>query len=154
MIIWGGVSGIGFLDTGGRYNPSIDTWIATSTGTNTPSARYQHTAVWTDTQMIVWGGISVSNDLNTGGRYNPSTDSWTPTSTGAIVPVARAYHTAVWAGAEMIIWGGVSSSGNNDLSTGSRYDPASDRCAVAAAKLTSPWQRPFSTHTLACRFPI
>ena len=32
-----------------------DTWTATSL-TNAPSARYDHTAVWTGSEMIVWGG--------------------------------------------------------------------------------------------------
>ena len=43
------------LNTGGRYNPSTDSWTATST-TNAPSARDDHTAVWTGSEMIVWGG--------------------------------------------------------------------------------------------------
>ena len=57
----------------------IDQWAATTTS-NAPEARYQHTAVWTGSEMIVWGGLGGSNALNTGGRYNPSTDSWTATS--------------------------------------------------------------------------
>ena len=44
-----------YLNTGGRYNPSTDSWTATST-TNAPAARYDHTAVWTGSEMIVWGG--------------------------------------------------------------------------------------------------
>ena len=70
---------VNYLNTGGRYNPSTDSWTATST-TNAPAARGGHTAVWTGSEMIVWGGDDGS-DLNTGGRYNPSTDSWTATST-------------------------------------------------------------------------
>ena len=45
------------LNTGGRYNPSTDSWTATST-INAPTARDYHTAVWTGTEMIVWGGYS------------------------------------------------------------------------------------------------
>ena len=44
------------LNTGGRYNPSTDSWTATST-TNAPAARAHHTAVWTGSEMIVWGGF-------------------------------------------------------------------------------------------------
>ncbi|MEO8329650.1 MAG: hypothetical protein ABI586_06575, partial [Candidatus Nanopelagicales bacterium] len=69
-----------------------DTWTRT-TLTNAPSARVDHTSVWTGIEMIVWGG----NDSNTGGRYNPSTDSWTATST-INVPAGRGAHTAVWTG--------------------------------------------------------
>ena len=39
MIVWGGESdGISYLNTGGRYNPSTDSWTATST-TNAPAGR-------------------------------------------------------------------------------------------------------------------
>src|SRR5215472_8345938 len=78
MIVWGGNSGT-YLNTGERYNPSTDSWTATSI-VNAPDARGNHTAVWTGTEMVVWGGWN-GMYLNTGGRYNPSTDSWTPTST-------------------------------------------------------------------------
>src|SRR4029077_20873088 len=105
MIVWGGDNGINYLNTGGRYDPSIDTWTATST-TNAPTARlYGYTAVWTGSEMIVWGGNASQGDTNTGGRYNPGTDSWTATST-TNAPTARQYHTAVWTGSEMIVWGG------------------------------------------------
>ena len=56
MIVWGGVDVNGDLNTGGRYNPSTDSWTATST-TNAPDARDSHTAVWTGSEMIVWGGF-------------------------------------------------------------------------------------------------
>ena len=49
------IDGPAVLNTGGRYNPSTDSWTATST-TNAPDARYSHTAVWTGSEMIVWGG--------------------------------------------------------------------------------------------------
>ena len=47
------------FNTGGRYNPSTDSWTATST-TNAPAARFVHTAVWTGSEMIVWGGIDIA----------------------------------------------------------------------------------------------
>ena len=55
MIVWGGGNNGGYLNSGGRYNPSTDSWIATSI-TDAPAARNFHTAVWTGTEMIVWGG--------------------------------------------------------------------------------------------------
>jgi N-acetylneuraminic acid mutarotase len=129
MIVWGGISSSGAFpfNTGGRYNPSTDSWTATST-TNAPDARLGHRAVWTGSEMIVWGGECCSCQfsclyLNTGGRYNPSTDSWTATST-TNAPAARSYHTAVWTGSEMIIWGGLSNG--VAVSTGGRYDPSAN----------------------------
>src|SRR5437879_7403774 len=105
MINWGGTQGcVVYLNTGGRYNPSTDSWTATSL-TNAPAARDYHTAVWTGSEMIVWGGFSGSSYLNTGGRYNPGTDSWTATSiTNA--PAGRDYHTAGCTGGDMTLWGG------------------------------------------------
>src|SRR5882724_7259698 len=97
MIVWGGDSCLVGCEenTGGRYNPSTDSWTATST-TNAPDGRHSHTAVWTGTEMIVWGGFNLGiGILNTGGRYNPATDSWVATST-TNAPESRTYHTAVW----------------------------------------------------------
>jgi N-acetylneuraminic acid mutarotase len=122
MIVWGGNSGT-YLNAGERYNPSTDSWTATSM-VNTPDARGNHTAVWTGTEMVVWGGADTYDLLNTGGRYNPSTDSWTPAST-INAPSARLYHTAVWTGSEMIVWGGWDNI--SDLNTGGRYNPSTDK---------------------------
>jgi N-acetylneuraminic acid mutarotase len=127
MIVWGGrldnVSGTHTaFNTGARYNPATDTWLPIST-VNAPSARFQHTAVWTGSEMIVWGGGDTANPMNTGGRYNPLTDSWAPLSV-ANAPTARTGHTTVWTGQEMIVWGG--SDGANVLNTGARYDPNSN----------------------------
>jgi hypothetical protein len=105
------------LNTGGRYRPSTDTWLTTSTGANVPVPRRSHTAVWTGTEMIVWGGAGY---LQTGGRYQPANDSWLATSTvGA--PAGRLGHTAVWTGTEMIVWGGRDIAAYVD--SGGRYDP-------------------------------
>jgi len=116
MIVWGGSNSAGYLNTGGRYNPSTNTWIATSTS-NAPSARLFHTSVWCGSEMIIWGG----SYLDTGARYNPTTDTWAATSTSN-APGGRWFHTAVWTGTEMIVWGG----GNGTsfaLNTGGRYGP-------------------------------
>jgi uncharacterized delta-60 repeat protein len=125
MIVWGGTSsdGTNVVNTGGRYNPSTDSWTATSTA-DAPAGRFDHTAVWTGSEMIVWGGYGgVSARLNTGGRYNPLTDTWTAIST-TNAPAARDRHTAIWTGTEMIVWGGQGPSPT--LSTGGRYNPTTD----------------------------
>jgi len=123
MIVWGG-EGNGSnprqVNTGGRYNPITDSWLATTTN-NAPSPRDDHSAVWTGSEMIVWGGFSDPDDwFNTGGRYNPDTDSWTSTST-TNAPEARWDHRAIWAGSEMVVWGGTNQT--IYLNTGGRYNP-------------------------------
>ena len=75
MIVWGGRDGFVYYDTGGRYNPTTDSWTATST-TNTSSARSTHTAVWTGSEMIIWGGYDGFTFFDTGSRYDPLVDSW------------------------------------------------------------------------------
>ena len=109
MIIWGGENSLG-LNTGGKYNPATNTWIATTTN-NAPSPRDNHTAVWTGTRMIVWAGADTSpQNTKTGGIYDPNANSWIATSlTGA--PSARRFHAAVWAGTQMIVWGGFGAPG-------------------------------------------
>jgi N-acetylneuraminic acid mutarotase len=126
MIIWGGVDPNSpeiYFDTGGKYNPSTDTWTATNL-TNAPSARFAHTAVWTGSEMTIWGGEDDTTFFNTGGRYNPGTDTWAATST-TNAPFGRRLHTAVWTGSEMIVWGGQDEN-FFPLNTGGRYNPETD----------------------------
>src|SRR5262249_46548907 len=126
MIVWGGRTSLtsnSVVDTGGRLGSA---WNATS-ATNAPTARAQHTAVWTGREMIVFGGFdSTGSPLASRARYNPATDHWTTLPSGGSAPSARGNHSAVWTGQYMIIWGGEGSSGNQ-RATGARYDPAVDR---------------------------
>jgi hypothetical protein len=81
MIVWGGSDAFeSYVNTGGAYDPATDTWTATSTA-NAPTARYQHTAVWTGSKMIVWGGDTYRQGtptvyFDTGGRYDPAPSLW------------------------------------------------------------------------------
>jgi N-acetylneuraminic acid mutarotase len=128
MVIWGGVtSRTGHpdsdLNSGGRYDPAGNAWFPTSL-VNAPSARHDHTAVWTGSGMIVWGGRGDSGvSTGTGAIYDPATDTWRST-TNASAPEARYGHTAVWNDAVMLIWGGEGAS--SFLQTGGRYDPVGD----------------------------
>jgi N-acetylneuraminic acid mutarotase len=127
MIVWGGFDLLAAtsFNTGGRYTPATDAWVATST-VGAPSDRHLHTAVWTGSQMIVWGGFGSFGFLDTGGRYSPASDTWLPTSTVS-APAVRDSHTAVWTGSAMIVWGGETGSGGAaTTNTGGRYDPVSD----------------------------
>jgi N-acetylneuraminic acid mutarotase len=90
MVVWGGIFCCPAIDfnTGGRYNPGIDSWASTST-VNAPFARENHTTVWTGSEMIVWGGYNYTNNLffNSGGRYcAQSGPTATPTPTATATP--------------------------------------------------------------------
>ncbi|MBN2382887.1 IPT/TIG domain-containing protein [bacterium] len=144
MVVWGGYSGSSLaFNSGGRYNPQSDTWSSTSTGTNCPSARYNHTAVWNGYYMIIWGGVDSDITLiNTGGRYNPGSDSWAAlATTGA--PEPRRRHTAVYVGWEMIVWGG--DNWGLPFNSGGRYNPAANTwtstCSDSAAPCNVPTAR-------------
>jgi hypothetical protein len=140
MIVWGGIGAVGYLSTGGRYDPATDSWIASSltngSGANAPTARFSHTAIWTGSEMIVWGGYDGVTFLSTGGRYDPAADTWAESAltsgSGANVAPARYFHTAVWTGSEMIVWGGLGFSGTGPLNSGGRYNPSTDSWATSS----------------------
>ena len=124
MIIWGGGNfypngALNPFDTGGRYDPTTDSWTPTST-LGAPSARGVHQAVWTGSRMIIWGGGSggAGTWVNTGGRYDPVADTWTPATTVGAPPAGQGF-TAVWGAGRMIAWSGW-------YRNGSRYDPLTD----------------------------
>jgi N-acetylneuraminic acid mutarotase len=151
MIVWGGGTSAPILttNTGGRYDPALDTWTPTST-VNAPVARQGHTAVWTGSEMIVWGGAYSDSQgghiLNTGGRYDPATNNWSPT-TLTNAPDRRQLHSCVWTGAEMIVWGGNSDMPGNAaalVNTGGRYNPKTDSW-VATSTTNAPSPRAYHT---------
>jgi N-acetylneuraminic acid mutarotase len=123
MIIWGGRNGTSYLGTGGRYNPTTDSW--TQTRTAPIGGRDGHTAVWTGTEMIVWGGGAGGSTLfPDGARYRPSLDNWQPIS-ASNAPSARKSHSAVWTGNAMLVWSGTTTVGQTN-NTGGMYDPVTD----------------------------
>jgi N-acetylneuraminic acid mutarotase len=143
VIIWGGsqstalTARIGLLHSGARFNPVTRAWTPISMD-GAPSARQNHEAVWTGTEMIVWGGEGYSTNgpygqssygaLNSGGRYNPASDTWTPMETD-VVPIARSGHSMVWTGSEVLMFGGrtiYNENQNSYLDSGASYNPVTD----------------------------
>ena len=118
MIIFGGFSTPGsvYVDTGGRYDPLLDTWVETSL-TTAPEGRELHSALWTGSRMLIWGGFNGTDYLNTGARYNPGNDNWSRMTTSG-APVPRQGPSATWSGDGMIIWGGF-----EDLGCGGQGEP-------------------------------
>ena len=123
MIVWGGWDGlINYFNNGNAFDPTSG-WntvpIATPNGF---AGRWDHTAVWTGSEMIVWGGNTSTGLTNTGAAYNPSTDKWRLLPSSSLTE--RAEHSAVWTGTEMIVWGGNTALG--PVNTGAAYDPTTD----------------------------
>jgi N-acetylneuraminic acid mutarotase len=142
MIVWGGekfLASLNLLDSGGRYDPGTDTWIALPPDPGSPQGRSRHTAVWTGHEMIVWGGLVSPLNFtlgNSGGAYAPSANSWRPTSL-LQAPVRRHEHTAVWTGQEMVVWGGTTDN-SFTTSTGGLYDPDADSWSPLRNDATTP----------------
>lgn len=157
MIVWGGFSCLACanaqLETGSRFNPTTNSWTPTATA-GAPSARANHTAIWTGSKMIIWGG---NNDaapgppvlFASGGAYDPITNSWVATNLVGAPPPTRC-HSAAWTGSSMIVFGGqldatlacdISSTGS-----GSRYDPTSDSWSpMSTAPISSSISGPRTT---------
>ena len=107
MIVWSGFDGqITFFNTGGRYSPSTDTWVATNI-TSAPSERGFHTAVWTGSEMIVWGvSIAVATWIPAGDIIPASTAGSPPAP--ATSQLRELDTRQLLSDSEMIVWGGAS----------------------------------------------
>jgi N-acetylneuraminic acid mutarotase len=120
----------GIKDLEGNPLAASYPWSFTTAGTQTgswtptslngaPSARSNHVAVWTGSEMIVSGGFG-SDYTSQFGRYDPSTGTWT-VSTGAPVGI---YQKAVWADSRMLVWGGYIYG--YAVTGGAAYDPGTN----------------------------
>jgi len=72
MVVWGGFTQGDFdtvLDTGGRYDPTTDTWLPTSRSLGLPSPRAGHSGVSIGDLMLIWGGGNFEFALGSGARY-------------------------------------------------------------------------------------
>ncbi len=106
-----------------------DTWTNIST-TSVPSARFDHSAVWTGSKMVIWGGNTINGITNTGAIYDQATDTWTKTVDAFL---GKMGHTTIWTGNEMIVWGGKDVAGESSSATGARYNPNEDKWLTMSA---------------------
>ncbi len=129
MFVWGGTSltSGNALNTGGLYDPVLDTWTQISTLNAPPAAAQPHAAVWTGNEVLTWGPAA---------RYDPVADSWSAISTvGA--PPARLGDSAVWQGDRLLVHGGESDDYcNSTVSSTAVYDPSNDTWAPGSSAET------------------
>lgn len=126
MIVFGGMMSDSAPDlsgTGGIYTPATNSWK--SFRTEAVQARYDHTAVWTGSEMLVYGGRPLKLFRNvyfaTVGAFNPLTLTWR-TVEASSMPPARGRHTAAWTGSSMVVVTG-KGDGNVLLNSGGVFYP-------------------------------
>jgi hypothetical protein len=127
MIVWSRDNG-GVDDTGGVYDRVGDSWTATPTGGEAPSARTECCVVWTGKSMIVWGGQTALSPsvsfTDTGSMYFPpqTHGTWRAAAVNG-APEARVapWMSAAgkWTGQEFLVWGGQGSP--TKLDSGALY---------------------------------
>jgi N-acetylneuraminic acid mutarotase len=130
MIVWGGWGGDrwsgntpAYFADGAAYDPATHGWRQLADAPLT--ARQEHSALWTGTEMIVWGGqADGATALADGAAYDPAADAWRMLSPGPLGP--RTGHSAVWTGAEMVVCGGGLSGSETSSPPCAAYDPAVD----------------------------
>lgn len=125
MIVWGGFGPIGtgpsgFLADGASYDPTLDSWEPLSSTGSPPSARAQHSAVWTGSEMVIVGGTSLDETAAwEGGRYDPRRHRWSSVAGSWWIG-----DQVFWTGSELIAWGASPWSG--PASFGGRYNTRTD----------------------------
>lgn len=125
ILVWGGRSsnsGIR-LGSGAIFDPGSSAW-ETMSPISAPSARDQHSGVWTGSKWIIWGGVSDDSILDDGKIFDPATNSWTSMASVPAGMDARIGFASAWTGSHLVIWGGRSTGGI--LSDGWVYDSGSD----------------------------
>jgi hypothetical protein len=113
MIVWGGQDTSGNFSDNAAHIYSINSGWSTPTVTSgtPPSARTEHAAVWTGTEMIVLWGINNTNCPDSGcvdgGSFNPSNDSWTTLTLPTTYNIpGRASPLAFWTGSAALFFSG------------------------------------------------
>ena len=103
MIILGGQFSSGTaINTGGRYNPATNTWVATST-TGSPAV-FKAAAAWSGSQVYFFGGQNGANGTSNLYSYNPSSDIWTLVSSTS---ERKLLHHCFFKSNLLLVWGGL-----------------------------------------------
>ena len=146
MDVWGGQDDtVTQLNSGGRYNPTTNTWTAIST-LAAPVGRRFHTVSWTGSEMIPWGGWN-AGDLNSGGRYCSGACTSSPPAGSSTLSASKQPGTVVFswtavpaAAAYDVVRGGLNllrSSGGN-FTTSTQSCLANDQVATSVSDSTTP----------------
>ncbi|CAF0730410.1 unnamed protein product [Adineta steineri] len=102
VLVTGGQSNNGMLNSAELYDPSRGNW--TTTGNMSNARRYHTASTLTDGRVLIAGGNNSTVTLNIAEIYDPSTGNWTTTGN---LNNARMMHTAsVLTDGKVLITGG------------------------------------------------
>lgn len=107
MVVWGGGDVASTVDynTGGRYDPSTDSWSAMAT-TGAPAGRRGAYGFWTGSRVLFYGGADRNGNVSAAvNLYDPVNDAWSVASSQA-APSARSDAVVSWSGSLLLIYGG------------------------------------------------
>lgn len=124
LVVWGGSTGVGHLQTGAIYDVASDGWSAIAAD-GPPGFVLFHSAVWAGARLLLWGqDPSAKPKLKAvaGLAYDPVRDAWARIATHG-APSWRRQQSAVWSGEAMLVWGG---RNGTPYKTGARYNPVED----------------------------
>lgn len=96
--------------------------------------RWEHSAVWTGSQMFVWAGVGPSGTIQNAATYTPATGQWESIPN---VPGRRGA-TTVWTGTEVLVWGGTIAG--IPEGTGWRYNPTTKQWNTISS-VAAPFRR-------------
>lgn len=149
FIVFGGAwanggGGYGVVNFGASYDPKSNSWASLPL-IGAPSARSQHTAIWTGSKMIVFGGYGEGGEsLNSGAVFDPQLNAWASLALSKSPETTRG-HSAIWTGSKMLVFGGYTSNVSS-TNGGGIYDPRSSEWSEMS-KINAPSFRGFHTST-------
>lgn len=120
--------------------------------TGAPSARVDHSAVWTGSRMLVWGGQNYGGYRpKDGGSYDPETNSWVPIPADG-APSGREGFMPIWTGSRLLVVGGIDEL--DESPRAALYDPETSTW-TKAKMVGSPYEQldhflPFAAMWTGC----
>lgn len=112
LFVWGGRNESGTpLNSGALYDPRTDEWRTIKNDRETPTPRYDATAVWTGSVVVVWGGYEppMQRALANGAIYDPVADAWHKIADG---PTARVAPIGAGTEGRALFWAGRDGAGS------------------------------------------
>lgn len=114
-LMFGGCNAQTYTNDVWEMHPATAQWTLVSAHGKKPQGRYEHSAVWDDTQqrMLVFGGASESGKLGDLWSFVPNTGTWTKLTPAGLSPAPRFGQGGAWdpLRRRMLMYGGEHDAG-------------------------------------------